>query len=109
MPALRAVLDTNTILAAFRSRNLRSPNREILERWRLEEFVFLYSPDTLLEYAEKLTEHGVSPARSASLLARISLAGEVVLIASFHFRHYPIDADDVAFLLCASMVRPRIS
>jgi|GEM_PF-581296 len=101
MAELRAVLDTNSVLAAFHSRDPRSPNREILERWRRGQFVLLFSADTLLEYAEKLTEHGVSAAKTSQLLARISLAGEEVLITSFHFRHYPADADDVAFLLCA--------
>ena len=98
---LRAVLDTNTILAAFRSRDGGSPNRELIERWKRREYILLYSADTVLEYAEKLAEHGVSLSKAAWLLARISLAGEKVTIAHFHFRHYPIDPDDVAFLLCA--------
>ena len=27
--------------------------------------------------------------------------GELVAVVFFHFRHYPVDADDVMFLLCA--------
>lgn len=30
---MRAVLDTNVILASKRSQNLASPNREIIVRW----------------------------------------------------------------------------
>ena len=61
---LRAVLDTNVVLAAQRSTHPQSPNVEILVA-------------DLLQYAEE------------------------VPIRFFHFRHYPVDADDVAFLLLA--------
>ena len=36
-----------------------------------------------------------------SNLARVIQLGEVVRIEFFHLRHYPADADDIAFLLCA--------
>ena len=52
MAAFRAVLDTNVVLAAHRSRGATSPNREILERWRAGDFTLLYSEDVLLEYVE---------------------------------------------------------
>lgn len=56
---LRAVLDTNVILAAHCTQQAASPNAEILSRWHRREFVFLYSADTLAEYAKKLLEHGI--------------------------------------------------
>ncbi len=34
----RAVFDTNIIMAAHLTKNPRSPTRELLERWRMEEF-----------------------------------------------------------------------
>lgn len=46
---LRAVLDTNVILAAHRTQQAASPNAEILSRWRRREFGFLYTADTLAE------------------------------------------------------------
>lgn len=100
--ALRAVLDTNVILAAKRSMNAASPNMELLERWQRREFVFLHSLDTLAEYAEKLLEHGIPAPEVESFIRRLARHGEQVFIASFHFRHYPVDADDVMFLLCAA-------
>ena len=53
---LRAVHDTNVVLAARRSSHPTSPNREILERWLRGEYALLYSEDILAEYAEKLAE-----------------------------------------------------
>jgi putative PIN family toxin of toxin-antitoxin system len=98
---LRAVLDTNVLLAANRSTHPASPNVEILRRWRSGEFRLLYSLDTLAEYAEKLLEHEIPAAEIERFLRLLAALGEVVPIVFFHFRHYPVDADDVMFLLCA--------
>jgi uncharacterized protein len=97
----RAVLDTNVILAAQRSNHPASPNTEILQRWRSGGFIFLYSRDTAIEYADKLIEHGVSEADIALFLKLLRVLGEHVEIEFFHLKHYPVDSDDIAFLLCA--------
>jgi putative PIN family toxin of toxin-antitoxin system len=99
---LRAVLDTNVVLAARRSSHPGSPNAEILARWRQREFVFCYSLDTLAEYTEKLLEHGIPEIEVESFVRLLARHGEAVPIIFFHFRHYPIDPDDVMFLLCAT-------
>lgn len=98
---LQAVLDTNVLLAAQRSSHPSSPNVEILERWQRREFTFLYSLDTLTEYTEKLLQHGFSSADVEAFITLLARHGEAVPIVFFHFRHYPVDADDVMFLLCA--------
>ncbi len=49
MPAFRAVLDTNIVLASKRTTNPASPNREVLDRWECGEYTLLYSDDALLE------------------------------------------------------------
>jgi putative PIN family toxin of toxin-antitoxin system len=98
---IRAVLDTNVILAAHRTKHPASPNAEILARWRRREFQFLYSLDTLAEYAEKLLEHGISAIEIEEFIRLLARHGETVPIVFFHFRHYPVDPDDVMFLLCA--------
>lgn len=46
---IRAVLDTNVLIAAHLSRNLHSPTVELLQRWRAGEFIQFYSDDTLTE------------------------------------------------------------
>lgn len=98
---LRSVLDTNVILAAHRAIAPASPNAEILDRWRRREFLFLYSTDTLSEYAEQLLKHGISADEIEEFIRLLARHGEEVLIVFFHFRHYPVDPDDVMFLLCA--------
>ena len=98
---LRAVLDTNVVLAAKHSTNPSSPNVEILNRWRRREFVSLFTLDTLAEYAEKLLERGIPVAEVNDFIHSFARHGERVTVAYFHFRHYPVDADDIMFLLCA--------
>jgi len=98
---LRTVLDTNVLLAAQRSSHPSSPNVEILSRWRRREFVFCYSLDTLAEYTEKLLKHGIPEAEVEAFVHLLARHGEAVPIIFFHFRHFPVDPDDVMFLLCA--------
>ncbi len=100
-PAFRAVLDTNVLVAAHRTPQSTSPNREVLDRWQASEFTLLYSRDTLYEYAEKLLELDVDRADVVALIALISALGEAVEIEFFHLPKYPADADDIAYLLCA--------
>ena len=54
--SLRAVPDTNILLASEMSPGSTSPNREYFERWKADEFAVLFSEDTLLEYGKKLRE-----------------------------------------------------
>ena len=98
---LRAVLDTNVVLAAKRSSHPESPNAEIIARWMSGEFVWLISDDVLNEYADKLLAKGIDPIKVESFVADLLEFGEEITIRFFHFRHYPINADDIAFLLAA--------
>ena len=101
MAAVRAVLDTNVVLAAHRSSGTASPNREILARWAAGDFTLLYSEDVLLEYVEKLIEFGVPDEKLREFVRSVGVLGEREPIVFFHLRRYPADADDIAFLLCA--------
>ncbi len=102
MPSLlRSVLDTNVLLAARLSSQPASPTAEILDRWQRQEFLFLYSLDTLAEYAEKFLSHGIPPSEVEAFIRLLALHGEIVPVVFFHFRHYPVDPEDVMFLLCA--------
>lgn len=98
---IRAVLDTNVVVAAGRSKHPESPNREILKRWLDREYVLLISEDIAAEYAEKLMDRGVEREKIVSFLANVFLLAETVDIRFFHFRHYPVDEEDISFLLCA--------
>lgn len=98
---LRAILDTNVVLAAKRTDHPQSPNAEIITRWMAGEFVWLVSGDMVTEYAEKLLEKGIDPVKVEIFVADLLEYAEEVPIRFFHFRHYPVDADDVVFLLVA--------
>lgn len=98
---LRGVLDTNVVLAAKRSANPASPNAEIIDRWVDGEFVWVVTQDVLAEYALKLLEKGIDTETVEAFLADLLIYGEEVPIRFFHIHHYPIDVDDVAFLLAA--------
>ena len=98
---LRAVLDTNVVLAAKWTAHPRSPNTEIITRWMAGEFVWLVSGDMVTEYAEKLLEKGIDSVKVEIFVADLLEYGEEVPIRFFHFRHYPVDADDLVFLLVA--------
>ncbi len=98
---LRSVLDTNVVLAAKRSVNPLSPNAEIIARWMAGEFIWLVTDDVLAEYAQKLLEKNVDVQLVEQFLADLLIYGEAVAIQFYHFHHYPVDVDDVAFLLAA--------
>ena len=98
---LRAVLDTNVVLAAARSTHPLSPNVEIMSHWRAGRFVLLVTLDIVAEYVEKLLTQGKPPGEVEAFAADLLTMGEFVPIRFFHLRHYPADGDDIAFVLCA--------
>lgn len=99
--SFKVVPDTNVVIAAEHRPGPTSPNREFLERWKSAEFEMLYSQDTLLEYIQKLREKRISEASIKKLIQAIFELGREVTIQFYHLLYYPIDADDIAFLLCA--------
>ncbi len=78
-----------------------SPNAEYLERWKNEEFILLYSPDTYLEYIDKFVEKGLPEEVIRSFLRALMDLGIEIFVEHYHLPAYPVDMDDVAFLLCA--------
>ncbi len=100
--SLRSVPDTNVLLASKMTPGSGSSNREYFERWQNEEFTVLFSADTLHEYLRKLRQKGLSEESIREFLQAILEAGVEVDIGFYHLRKYPVDADDIAFLLCAA-------
>lgn len=98
----RTVPDTNVVLSSQLSTNENSPNLEFFQRWERGEFDVLYSADTLNEYVIKLGDQGV-PRQIIRQFVKQIRSGELVLIKHFHQfpDRYPIDPDDIAFILCA--------
>ncbi len=99
--SLETVPDTNVLLAANVRAGPSSPNKEYLDRWKEDEFSVLYSWDTLREYVRKLQEKGISRSVIKGFVRGLVENGLRIYIEHFHLPVYPVDADDIAFLLCA--------
>lgn len=102
MTDLRAVLDTNVVVAAHLSKSARSPTRELLRRWRQGEFVVLYSDDVLVELREKLADKGVDAQSADEYIIDLLFLGERVEVTDQDFK--PVvaaDPDDDLILACA--------
>jgi predicted nucleic acid-binding protein len=97
---LRAVLDTNVIVAACRSRNPRSPTVELLQLWTDGAFDLLYSAGLKAKYEEKLMVRHVDPARARRFLAQLPQHGIHVSVPSVT-RVIEADLDDDVVLACA--------
>lgn len=99
---LRVVLDTNVVLAAYLSKNPRSPTRELLDRWRAGEFVQLYSDGTLAEVVEKLTAKETDATIVVRYVADLERLGEHVVVTPEDVMPViPADPDDDLIIACA--------
>ena len=99
---LRAVLNTNVVIAAHLSRNPHSPTKELLDRWLAGEFVQLYSDDTLAELREKFTEREIDPDSADEYLADLVQLGEHVVVTPEDVMSViPADPDDDLIIACA--------
>lgn len=106
---LRAVLDTNVVLAADRSPNAASPNKEIINRWANREFSWLVTEDIAAEFAEKLLERGMRRQKSKRSSPDFSFWQNVSKSdssTSGTIRWIPTIR---SFSSAVSMARPRIS
>lgn len=88
-------------MASELSPGSKSPNKEYFERWKADEFAVLFSEDTLLEYIKKLQAKRLPEDRIKIFLGALLTVGIEVPIEYYHLPAYPIDSDDIAFLLCA--------
>ena len=98
----RAVLDTNIIIAALKSKNPNSPNLELLKRFQLGEFELLYSDDLLLEYQEKFNTRKINPELALRFLTGLVVSGEYIDVAPEQVG--PVvkaDPDDDLVVACA--------
>jgi putative PIN family toxin of toxin-antitoxin system len=101
-PLLRAVFDTNVIIAALKSKNPNSPTVELLKRWRNHEFILLYSDDLLLEYREKFIARNINPALRIAFLASLYVLGEQVKLSPDQIKPVVVnDPDDNIVVACA--------
>lgn len=101
-PLLRAVFDTNVIIAALKSKNPNSPTVELLKRWRNDEFLLLYADDLLLEYRQKFIARNIDAALRIAFLAGLDVFGERIELAPDQIKRVVSnDPDDDIFVACA--------
>ncbi len=99
---VRAVLDTNVFIAAYLSKNPKSPTVELLDRWRKREFILLHCLDLQKEVTRKLLEKGISPPLIQLLISDFFLYGEEEnLIPEEISRIVPADPEDDFIIACA--------
>jgi len=99
---LRAVLDTNVPIAAYLSKNPDSPTKELIDRWRNEEFVQIYSDSTLAELKQKLVEKEIDPLLADRYVADLLRIGVHVEVSPGDIRPViPADPDDDLIVACA--------
>jgi putative PIN family toxin of toxin-antitoxin system len=97
MNTVRAVLDTNVLVAALRS--AVGASNEILRRLHRREFVLLASTPLWLEYEsvlkreDSIAAHGLSAADIDDLLDILAVASEEIAL-HFHWRPQLRDPDD---------------
>ena len=100
--SIRAVFDSNVYVAAYLSKNLRSPNKELFQRWRAKEFVLLFSQAILEEVIEKFEQRGVDQALTVELAAFLLADAEYVVTSDDeHLALIVDDPDDDLFMACA--------
>lgn len=99
---LRAVFDANIYVAAYLSKNLRSPNKELFQRWRNHEFSLLFSDAILEEVMEKFNERRIEQSLTVELVSFILAAGAHVVTPADMIPAAIIgDPDDDQVLACA--------
>ena len=105
-PVSRAVLDANIYVAAYLSKNPRSPNRELFQRWRAHEVVLLVSRAILEEIVEKFDARGIDPRLTVELIAHIMADAEYIDVTVEDVQRVIVgDPDDDRVLACAVVGR----
>ena len=99
---LRAVLDINIFVAAYKTQNPTSPTAELLRRWRNGKFELLYSEDIRRQIAGKFLEKHVDFLLTEELLVDLVVFGTEVQMAPADVRRViPADPDDDVIVACA--------
>ncbi|MFQ5771364.1 MAG: putative toxin-antitoxin system toxin component, PIN family [bacterium] len=98
----RVVLDTNVFIAAFLSRNLKSPNRELIQRWLKGDFILLTSSRLTIEIIEKLKKKKIQPLQILRVVTNLAFLAENIELDSKDIKRIvQKDPDDDMIIACA--------
>ncbi len=98
---IRAVLDTNIFVSAALSKNLSSPTREVVDRWKRGEFVLLICTPLAEEIVEKLLDRSIGADEIGVLVEILARLAEWVEIPSEKIDVLLSDPDDNVIVACA--------
>lgn len=97
----RAVFDTNVFVSASLSKNANSPTRELLERWKRNEFTLIICDQIAKELIEKLRERGIEPEVIADQISALARSAEWVSVPDEKIEDLLSDPDDNVVVACA--------
>jgi len=97
----RAVFDTNVFVSASLSKNANSPTRELLQRWKNNEFTLIICDQIAKELLEKLFERGVDQDVINEQIDALSSAAEWVVVPEEKIEDLLSDPDDNVVVACA--------
>ena len=98
---LRAVFDTNVFVSSSLSKNANSSTRELLHRWKNQEFTLVICNQIAKELIEKLLERGVNPDDVNEQVTALARAAEWVEIPEEKIEDILSDPDDNVVVACA--------
>lgn len=99
--SIRAVLDTNVFVSSALSKNPKSPNREVIERWMRGEFVLLICTALAQEIVEKLLDHSIGTEKVNALIESLASLAEWVEVPTEKIETLLSDPDDNVVIACA--------
>ena len=97
----RAVFDTNVFVSASLSKNTNSPTRELLTRWKHDEFTLVICDQITKELIEILVRHGVDEEDIATQVTALVSAAEWVTVPEEKIEALLSDSDDNVIVACA--------
>ncbi|MBI5291598.1 MAG: putative toxin-antitoxin system toxin component, PIN family [Chloroflexi bacterium] len=98
----RAVFDTNVFVSASLSKNANSPTRELLERWKRNEFILLVCNQIAKELIEILSERGLTAEEIVDQISALARSAEWVIVPEEKIEDLLSDPDDNVVVACAA-------
>lgn len=97
----RAVLDTNVFVSASLSKNPNSPTRELIVRWKNNEFTLIICDQIAKELIEKLMERNISQEAIDEQVAALARSATWIAVPPEKIEALLSDPDDNVVVACA--------
>lgn len=97
----RAVFDTNVFVSSSLSKNVNSPTRELLQRWKNNEFTLLICDQIVKELLEILNKRGMALEDITEQVTLLARSAEWVEVPEERIENLLSDPDDNVVIACA--------